>query len=140
LEVQKYRRILRGRLLPLTFLAQAPIGKAGILRPRMTQIFSLTALGLALALGSAHAQTLASVSASAAIVTPTSSALASATTAATAITPATATAAAPRPTYRTSRPRGQVVQRIKPAKICNVLVNAEKGEVRTASLSACIKN
>lgn len=131
----------------------------------MTQIFSwaAAALGLALALGPAQAQvqtqtqTVASAPTSAVLQAPASSLspLAPAAVAAdaadaaavppTAATAATATAAparrvasAPRPAYRTGRARGKVVQ-AAPIKICSVRVNAKKGEDRTASLSACIK-
>lgn len=131
----------------------------------MTQIFSwaAAALGLALALGPAQAQvqtqtqTVASAPTSAVLQAPASSLspLAPAAVAAdaadaaavppTAATAATATAAparrvasAPRPAYRTGRTRGKAVQ-AAPIKICSVRVNAKKGEDRTASLSACIK-
>lgn len=129
----------------------------------MTQIFSwaAAALGLALALGPAQAQvqtqtqTVASAPTSAVLQAPASSlsplAPAAAVAADTAAVPpaaataATATAAparrvasAPRPAYRTGRTRGKVVQ-AAPIKICSVRVNAKKGEDRTASLSACIK-
>ena len=129
----------------------------------MTQIFSwaAAALGLALALGPAQAQvqtqtqTVASAPTSAVLQGPASSlsplAPAAAVAADTAAVPpaaataATATAAparrvasAPRPAYRTGRTRGKAVQ-AAPIKICSVRVNAKKGEDRTASLSACIK-
>ena len=128
----------------------------------MTQIFSwaAAALGLALALGPAQAQvqtqtqTVASAPTSAVLQAPASSlsplAPAAVAADAAAVPPAAATAAtataaparrvasAPRPAYRTGRTRGKVVQ-AAPIKICSVRVNAKKGEDRTASLSACIK-
>ena len=131
----------------------------------MTQIFSwaAAALGLALALGPAQAQvqtqtqTVASAPTSAVLQAPASSlsplapaAVAAVAADAAAVPPAAATAAtataaparrvasAPRPAYRTGRARGKVVQ-AAPIKICSVRVNAKKGEDRTASLSACIK-
>lgn len=112
----------------------------------MKQFFSLTALGLALALGSAQAQTMASAPASAALIAPVPAASLTpapvatpATGAATPASPAiSAHAAAPRPLSRTSRTRGKVVQ-AAPIKVCSVRVNTKKGEDRTASLSACIK-
>ena len=128
----------------------------------MTQIFSwaAAALGLALALGPAQAQvqtqtqTVASAPTSAVLQAPASSlsplAPAAVAADAAAVPPAAATAAtataaparrvasAPRPAYRTGRARGKVVQ-AAPIKICSVRVNAKKGEDRTASLSACIK-
>ena len=128
----------------------------------MTQIFSwaAAALGLALALGPAQAQvqtqtqTVASAPTSAVLQAPASSlsplAPAAVAADAAAVPPAAATAAtataaparrvasAPRPAYRTGRTRGKAVQ-AAPIKICSVRVNAKKGEDRTASLSACIK-
>ena len=131
----------------------------------MTQIFSwaAAALGLALALGPAQAQvqtqtqTVASAPTSAVLQAPASSlsplapaAVAAVAADAAAVPPAAATAAtataaparrvasAPRPAYRTGRTRGKTVQ-AAPIKICSVRVNAKKGEDRTASLSACIK-
>lgn len=131
----------------------------------MTQIFSwaAAALGLALALGPAQAQvqtqtqTVASAPTSAVLQAPASSlsplapaAVAAVAADAAAVPPAAATAAtataaparrvasAPRPAYRTGRTRGKAVQ-AAPIKICSVRVNAKKGEDRTASLSACIK-
>ena len=131
--------------------------------------WAAAALGLALALGPAQAQvqtqtqTVASAPTSAVLQAPASSLspLAPAAVAAVAAvaadaadtaaappaaaTAATATAAparrvasAPRPAYRTGRTRGKAVQ-AAPIKICSVRVNAKKGEDRTASLSACIK-
>lgn len=113
----------------------------------MKQLFSLTALGLALALGSAQAQTMASAPASAALMAPAVAASLTPAPTATAVAAVTAPAspvvsansAAPRPLSRTSRTRGKVVQ-AAPIKVCSVRVNAKKGEDRTASLSACIKD
>ena len=129
----------------------------------MKQLFSLTALGLGLvlALGTAQAQTVASAPSNAFITAPTPGltpepAAAPSAAAAPALPPAAAAAVAaepaapaapappvtnapaPRSSYRASRSRGKVAQ-ARPIKVCSVQVNAKKGEDRTASLSACLK-
>ena len=131
----------------------------------MKQLFSLTALGLGLvlALGTAQAQTVASAPSNAFITAPTPgltpepaaapSAAAAPTPTAPVLPPAAAAAVAaesaapvppvanapaPRSSYRAGRSRGKVAQ-ARPIKVCSVQVNAKKGEDRTASLSACLK-
>ncbi|WP_027996352.1 PsiF family protein [Simplicispira psychrophila] len=103
----------------------------------MKQIFLLTTLSLALAVGAAQARTVPAATAPplAAAGAPVSP-VAIASTA----VPAFASQAAPaqRAAPRKSRTRGKGVP-VQRLKICNVQATAEKGEGRTAALSTCIK-
>lgn len=134
--------------------------RLGIFRLVMQSIFSAAVVGLSLALAQGGVQARESQ-----IFTPSNTPppppgvstpatprtapvpvpAAASTSAAVAATPtalaATAPQAAPaaRPPPRPSRSRDRVVRMLAPLKICNVQVNAPKGEMRTAELAACIK-
>ena len=102
----------------------------------MQRFLSLTALGLGLALGTAHAsegRTAAPVAASSAAAIPTDA------TAPSAAAPVRAGSYQVHEKFR-SRTRSTPNRRSIPPKVCNVDASGQKGGERTASLSACLNS